>query len=116
MHQLNFDIRGVLLEREGRWWVCLLEVGLFSDGATREEAVRLVFEGLEVQIQATLEIGNPRNLFQPADPEYWEKYATGVKAEVAYPFFTNGPNDPVHIHAVSLREWGTTMEPQPKGK
>ena len=68
----------IVFYRDGQDWVAhCLEFDLMGDGATQPEALDQLSEAIALQIESTLEAGNPRNLFKPADGRFFAMFAAG---------------------------------------
>lgn len=103
MKPLRIPLR-IVLYREGDAWVAhCLEFDLVGDGATQDEALRELSEAIQLQVDATLEHGNPANLFMPADGKYFEMFAAGK--DVAGGELRFAPMEPVRIEEVEVREY-----------
>ena len=78
MDGLRIPLRVVFYEEDGEWVAHCLEFDLVGVGESKEEAVKLLSDAIFVQIKATLKNNNPKNLFRPADSEYFQKFAAGA--------------------------------------
>ena len=73
----RMPIRVVFYREEERTIAHCLELDLLGDGDTREEAIERLSQAIRIQVEASVEFGNPRNLFRPADSEIFQMYAAG---------------------------------------
>lgn len=113
MNRLSFSLNGVFWREDNRWFVQLLETGLIGDGDTQDDAMESVLQALVIQIEETIRIGNPRNLFQPADPEFWQMFAQGKDICVGHARLVQVPElirrevpgDQVNIESIRVRQY-----------
>lgn len=75
MQRLRVPIRIVFYQEEGAWIAHCLEFDLVGDGATRESALGRLSQAIQIQLEATLDYGNPANLFHPADGKFFQMFA-----------------------------------------
>ena len=78
MNGLRIPLRVVFYEEDGEWVAHCLEFDLVGVGENKEEAIKLLSEAIFVQLQATVKSKNLKNLFRPADSEYFQKFAAGA--------------------------------------
>lgn len=105
MKSLRIPIRVVFYRDDGDWVAHCLELGLIGDGPTRQESLEQLVAAIRLQVEASLEQDNPRNLFSPADGEYFEMFAAGrdvAEGELSVQF---EPMDDVRIERVEVREY-----------
>jgi predicted RNase H-like HicB family nuclease len=105
MQQLRVPIRVVFYQDEGVWVAHCLEFDLLGDGPSRAEALHKLSQAIRLQVEATLDYGNPANLFSPADGEYFRMFAAGedvAEGELRLQF---DPMDEINIEDVELREF-----------
>src|SRR5688572_18379668 len=77
MQNLRIPLR-IVFYKEGADWVAhCLEFDLMGDGATRKEALDQLGEAIGLQVKASLQHNNPKNLFSPADGKYFQMFAAG---------------------------------------
>src|SRR5665213_1268288 len=75
MKNLRVPFR-VLFYKDGDDWIAhCLEFNLLGDGANKEEALQQLSEAIVLQVEASVELGNPANLFKPADPRLFMMFA-----------------------------------------
>lgn len=80
MNGLRIPLRVVFYKEDGEWVAHCLEFDLVGVAKNKEEAVKLLSEAIFVQLKATLKNKNLKNLFRPADGEYFQKFAAGTDA------------------------------------
>jgi predicted RNase H-like HicB family nuclease len=74
---LRIPLRIVFYQEEGSWIAHCLEFDLVGDGETQPEALTSLADAIDLQIEATIEHGNPANLFSPAEGRYFQMFAEG---------------------------------------
>ncbi|HEX6985897.1 MAG TPA: hypothetical protein VF170_10995 [Planctomycetaceae bacterium] len=77
MRTLRIPLRVVFYPEDGEWIAHCLEFDLLGSGSTKQEAVESLAEAIRLQVDESLRHDNPRNLFSPADGEYFEMFAAG---------------------------------------
>ncbi|MEX1231356.1 MAG: hypothetical protein WEB58_14010 [Planctomycetaceae bacterium] len=77
MSTFRLPLRVVFYFESDRWIAHCLDFSLLGDGDTKEEALRSLSTAIAMQVEASVEFNNPRNLFSPADGKYLEMYAKG---------------------------------------
>jgi len=77
MKTFRIPLRIVFYREAGRWVAHCLEFDVCGDGDTKDEALRSLDTSIQLQVDESLEHGNPRNLFSPAPSEAWEKFFAG---------------------------------------
>ena len=77
MDGLRIPLRVVFYQEDGDWVAHCLEFDLVGAAASREEAMQLLSDSIFVQVKATAKSKNLKNLFRPADSEYFQKFAEG---------------------------------------
>lgn len=110
MQALRIPIRIVFYRDEGSWFAHCLEFGLLGDGPTKQEALEQLAEAIRLQVEASVEHGNPANLFMPADGKYFEMFAAGRDVATGELALQIEPRDGVEIEGVEAREYAG---PQP---
>lgn len=98
-------VRAVLYREDGRWVAHCLEFDLIGDGESPEEAVESLNEAISIQVQDTLKSGNARNLFSPADGEYFEMFAAGKSVAQGVLTLRKISADGIEIEGVDTREY-----------
>ena len=73
----HIPLRAVFYRQDGGWVAHCLEFDLMGDGASREDALERLTEAIQIQVEFSLERGNPKNLFSPAPGEFFEMFASG---------------------------------------
>jgi predicted RNase H-like HicB family nuclease len=77
MLNLRIPLRVVFYKEGGSWLAHCLEFDLIGDGTSKEEALGSLREAIVLQLEATVEHDNPKNLFTPADGQYFAMFAAG---------------------------------------
>ncbi len=77
MRNLHMPIRVVLYRDDGAWVAHCLEFDLMGDGETKTQALANLSDAISAQVQASLELDNPDNLFHPADGRLFAMFAAG---------------------------------------
>ena len=80
--KLRIPLRIVFYRDEDAVVAHCLEFDLMGDGATREEAARRLLDAIVLQAGASVEHGNPHNLFRPAAGRFFEMFAAGTDVTV----------------------------------
>jgi predicted RNase H-like HicB family nuclease len=102
MTNLRVPLRIVFYPEAGSWVAHCLEFDLAGDGTTKEAALMELSEAIRLQIEATVEHGNFRNLFTPADGEVFAKFAAGKDITLGELHIAI---EPVHIDQAQMREY-----------
>lgn len=79
---LRIPLRIVFYKDGDAWVAHSLEFDLMGEGTTKQLAVRTLFEAVAMQLEASLEFDNPRNLFKPADGRFFAMFAAGKDVAV----------------------------------
>ena len=82
MNTSRIPLRIVFYQEDGDWIAHCLEFDLVGDGATTEKALASLSTAIRIQIEQSIKHGNPRNLFSPADGEYFRRFAEGTDITV----------------------------------
>lgn len=105
MQTLRVPIRVVFYREEGAWIAHCLEFDLLGDGETLQEALERLFAAIQIQVEATLEYGNPANLFSPADGKYLRMFAAGEDVTGPEVSLELEPLNGIAIEEVELRQF-----------
>jgi len=82
MKNLRVPLRVVFYKDGQRWVAHCLEFDLVGDGETKRDALARLSDAIGLQVQASLELRNPGNLFKPADPQLFMMFAAGTDVVV----------------------------------
>lgn len=74
---LRIPLRVVFYKEGDRYIARCLEFDLIGDGLTRDEALESLSEAISIQIECSAEHRNPKNLFTPADGQYYRMFFAG---------------------------------------
>ena len=77
MDGLHIPFRVVFYQEDGDWVAHCLEFDLVGAATSKEEAMQLLSKAIFVQVKATAKSKNLKNLFRPAESEYFQKFAAG---------------------------------------
>lgn len=77
MNPLRIPLQVVFYQEEGLWVAHSLQFDLVGVAETKDDALGLLNEAIGIQIRNSIASGNPRNLFTPADSEYFQRFAEG---------------------------------------
>lgn len=77
MKTFHIPLRVLFYKEDGDWIAHCLEFDLLGDGATKEDALENLTEAIGLQLEASLEFDNPKNLFCPAPGRFLEMFAAG---------------------------------------
>lgn len=80
--ELSLTIRAVLYREDGCWIAHCLEFDLIGHGDTRESALQMLTQAIEIQVEQTIEHENLDNLFAPADGKFFAMFAAGKDVQV----------------------------------
>lgn len=75
MKPFHIPLRVVFYREDEAWIAHCLEFDLVGDGDTREAALQSLAEAIGLQLEASVEHDNPRNLFRPAPGEFFQMFA-----------------------------------------
>lgn len=105
MRTFRLPVRAVLYREEGSWVAHCLEFDLCGDGDTPNEAFQSLMEAISIQIEETIESGNARNLFTPADGVFFEMFAAGKNVAVGEIATKNMAHGEIEIERMETREY-----------
>jgi predicted RNase H-like HicB family nuclease len=80
MQTIRISLRIVFYYEQDRWIAHCLEFDLMGDGDTQPEALESLSEAISLQVDASLVLGNPENLFTPAEGKFFCMFAQGKNA------------------------------------
>jgi len=78
MKSLRIPLRVVFYPEDGGWIAHCLEFDLLGSGGTKQDAIESLAEAIRLQVEESVRSANPRNLFSPADGEYFERFAAAT--------------------------------------
>lgn len=79
---MKLKFRAVFYRLDGWWMAHCLETDLIGRGKTREEALDMLGDMTASQVQFSISKGNLSNIFQPADPEFFQMFFAGKNCAV----------------------------------
>ena len=91
MKTFRIPLRVVFYQEEGAWIAHCLEFDLVGDGDSCKAALDSLAEAIGLQLEASVEHGNPRNLFRPAPGEFFQMFAEGKGVTIGELNFEIGP-------------------------
>jgi|SRR5665213_1615392 len=77
MKAFRIPLRIVFYRERGEWIAHCLEFDLMGDGSTKEAALQMLIEAMQLQLESSIEHDNPANLFKPADGRILAMFAAG---------------------------------------
>jgi len=77
MRSLRIPLQIVFYKDEEDWVAHCLEFDVCGDGQTRENAMKSLSAAIAIQVEDSIQHNNPRNLFSPADPKFFQMFAAG---------------------------------------
>jgi predicted RNase H-like HicB family nuclease len=110
MQSLRVPIRVVFYRDEDAWIAHCLEFDLLGDGETQEQALEMLSDAIRIQVEATVDFGNPANLFSPADGRFFRMFAAGEDVTALGITLELGSLNEIIIEHVELRQF---VEPEP---
>lgn len=75
--RLSIPLRIVFYRENGVLIAHCLEFDLLGDGKDKREALDRLAEAIRLQLEASIELDDPGNLFNPADGAVFQRYAEG---------------------------------------
>lgn len=103
---MRMPLHVVFYREEGQWIAHCLEFDTLGHGDTREAALEMMSEASTIQIEQSLAAQNMENLFSPADPECFAKFAAGNDIAIGeMSVRITSPSETVEIQGVELREF-----------
>ena len=102
MQTIRMPLRVVFYYEQDRWIAHCLEFDLMGDGDTQPEALESLSEAISLQIDASLVLGNPENLFTPAEGKFLHMFAQGKNVTVGE---LEIKLDEIEIESVDMREF-----------
>lgn len=85
-----------------------LELDLVGTGPTKQQALDMLREAVEIQVEATIRNGNLANLIRPADPEILEMYAAGRDVARTEMTFEVPRREDVEVEPADYREFSAS--------
>ncbi len=74
---MRIPLRVVFYREDDQWVAHCLEFDTVGHGNTQSEALKMLSQASAIQVEESFRSGNARNLFSPADSEYFAKFAAG---------------------------------------
>ncbi len=104
MKAFSLPLRVVCYREDGDWVAHCLEFDLCGHGSSKKQAAEMLETAIQIQVEQSLAHDNPRNLFNPADGEFFQRFAAGTHvAEGEFAF--NLKHFGLVIEAVEAREY-----------
>jgi hypothetical protein len=82
MAKYRIPLRVVFYREDELWIAHCLEFDLLGSGDDYRSALLDLSESIRLQVEASIELDNPSNLFRPAPSEYHQMYARGKNIAV----------------------------------
>src|SRR4051812_11318382 len=102
MKSLGIPLRVVLYKSGLDWVAHCLEFDICGDGPTKKHALANMVVALQIQVEQSINHGNPSNLFTPAHGKLFKMFAAGKQVEIGkLPFRIKG----VKIEDTVVREY-----------
>ncbi len=111
MQMYRMPIRAVFYRDHGQWFAHCLEMDLIGEGATREDALAQLDAAIKMQVDASIECNNFRNLIQPADGKYFAMFFAGKNFAVGQLKLLKIRAENVEIDEIEAREYDTAAAP-----
>jgi predicted RNase H-like HicB family nuclease len=105
MNALRIPLRVVFYKDNGEWVAHCLEFDLVGSGATKPDALAGLSDAIRIQVEESVANDNPRNLFSPADGEYFQRFAAGKEIAQGELELRIDPIDSVVIERTETREY-----------
>ena len=105
MKPLRIPLRIVFYKEEGDWIAHCLEFDVCGDGTTKAEALESLSEAIRIQVEKSIEFENFENLFAPASPEIFGRFAAGSDVAEGELKLHIAPQDSVVIQDAEYREY-----------
>jgi hypothetical protein len=103
---LRIPLRVVFYREEDQWVAHCLEFDTLGHGKSHRAALKMLSQASAIQIEQSLKHGNFRDLFSPADSEYFAKFAAGKNIAVGEVKMRLVPKKgPIRIQRVETREF-----------
>lgn len=102
MTNLRIPLKVVFYRDDNEWVAHCLEFDLMGDGTTKKNALDALTNAITMQVQASVEQKNLKNLFTPADGKFFAMFAAGQDVAVGELHFQI---DSVQINDVQTREY-----------
>jgi hypothetical protein len=105
--KLRIPLR-VVFYKDGQDWIAhALEFDLMGDAPTKKLAMDRLVQAISLQLEASLELNNPRNLFKPADGRFFAMFAAGKDIAVGE---VHLKLDSITIEQADAREYSGEFE------
>jgi hypothetical protein len=108
--QLRVPLRIVFYREDGHVIAHCLEFDLVGDGETNTSALARLANAMALQIQASVESGNPANLFSPADGKFFRMFAEGSDIAQGELQISAASQTQVVIEDIEYREYSSPAE------
>ena len=110
MKTLRTQLRIVFYRDEDQWVAHCLEFDTIGHGETKSKALDMLFQACMIQITESFASGNMKNLFTPADPEFFAMFAAGrniavreLSANISIEDIES--DNPIEIEGMEAREY-----------
>lgn len=114
MDGLRIPLRVVFYEEDGEWVAHCLEFDLVGVAENKAGAMKLLSDAIGVQLKATLKSKNLKNLFRPADSEYFQRFAAGTDAAEGELEVTHKKSKDIVVEKTETRIWRPKQIPRPR--
>ena len=103
-------IRTVFYRESDQWFAHCLEMDLIGEGSTKEEALAQLTTAIRIQVEASIEFKNMRNLVQPADGKYFAMFFAGKDSVIGHLNLLKIRQNNVEIKEIEAREYDASDE------
>ena len=107
---LRMPIRAVFYRENNQWFAHCLEMDLIGEGDTKEEALAQLDGAIRMQVDASLEFKNIRNLIQPADAKYFAMFFAGKDCAIGQLNLLDIREKNLEIKEIEAREYDAVEE------
>ena len=104
----RIDLRVVFYFEDDLWFAHCLEMDLLGHGGSRRAAFDMLCDAILAQIEESVALNNPDNIFQAAERRIWNMYAEakdapGIRGEIAVREATRVGS--LHVESMNVREY-----------
>ena len=110
MQVFRMPIRAVFYREGGQWFAHCLEMDLIGEGVTKEEALAQLTAAIRLQVEASIDFKNMRNLIQPADGKYFAMFFAGKDSAMGQLNLLTIRQNNIEIKGIEAREYDAADE------
>ncbi len=106
MKAFRIPLRIVFYRCDGQWVSHCLEFDLCGHGVDQQQAIHRLAQTVRIQLNESMQSGNLRNLFTPADSDVFEMFVSGQDTAAIASDELSMTVDGVQLELSEAREYG----------